>query len=870
MDPGQLFNQLMGGALQPVDNSFILPYHHQQVGHFGVGNDVVLGGWIPGDYSLVDNISGAGLSSQGPMLHPISEFDHVPSTDPSSSGVDGSYFGSDYAALDLTPGASQAQAWFNKDAVLAGTDVRALAAQPVPTFSQDTLNWPVALISSGDVSNDLIQANTADIGFVTATLEDGLRAWSPPLGLDLGNVPLRQCIPGICQPEFGMYQEHDSTIPEPAATNTALPLIPIVDWTHGPPIHDSRRRKKVRKKTRSNAQLSPTRPTGERAKGIDWASWLPKLQHWYIEEGHTAEELAFSMWAIMGQQVATRTLQNNFSKQPGFQKNGKTGVQAMESLKKKRKRPAHSLPDKDELKSFFTFTRRLSIKLITDKEGIIRSPSSSDEPYVHQFKMLHAIDGLVKMFFDTKRPKSRSTAATSFVPSRGTANDFDGWQMIYHRCVCLKTVLGASRRIGAMFIRLLRLILDDVYEITKLRTPNFLVYLWRICMALMLPIRGRWPLGNYLLPRIFLLHIKSAFERVMKPNEIDDSVLLIDSLLRVLDSSPLHFKATLGIGCWKVLAMMGEMMGRDHIGLIAMGMNGLGNWPRHLSVDEERLQSRCNDLVVGFDSERHSIPTAMDDLYYYVSAMFDRASDKIPDSVTEITAKLRAVTRELLCRSDDTTYDSIARAFALSTEKLAFHHIFTKSNLYKQNSPQREEAFSAMDDAIEILRHRDVDCRINALQLSCRLWRWSRAAIPHSTDGKIRSQKESARASHIAQSIGQTVVPGAGRGFSNYLQRRKECKQIFSSLVLDVWTNKYLLAELEGKRPVKPRDLSLDTPNQNKKAQVVPTQAVSSASPEERTCCHCSELFGSRNLLFRHAKEQHPEKWGQGVGRMPS
>ena len=563
-------------------------------------------------------------------------------------------------------------------------------------------------------------------------------------------------------------------------------------------------------------------------------------------------------------------MQNHFSKQPEFQKNGKAGVQAIESREKKRKRPAHSLPNKDELEPFFTFTRRLPIKLITDKEGIIQPPSPSNEPYLHQFRMLHAIDGLVKMFFDTMRPKGWSVATASFVPSRRTANDPDEWQLIYHRCVSLQEVLGASRRIGAMFIRLLRLILDGVHEMTKLRTPSFLLYLWRICMALMLPIRGRWPQGNNLLPRIFLLHIKSAFERVRKPNKIDYSVLIIDSLLSVLDSSPLHFRATLGIGCWKALDMMGEMMGRDHIVLIAMGMNGLGHWSRDLTVDEERLQSRCDELVVGFDPERHSISTAIDDIYHYISAMFDRTSDKVPDSAIEITTKLRVVTRELLRRSGDTTYDSIARAFALSTEKLAFHHIFTGSNLYKQNSRQREEAFSAMDDAIEILRHRDVDCRINALKVSCKLYRWYHAAIPHTRDGKIRAQKESARASQISQSIGQTVVPGTGRGFYNYLQRRKRCKKIFSSLVLDVWTNKYLLAQLEGKRQVKPRDSSLDAPNKNKKVKSVPAQAVSPASPEKRTCCHCSQLFSSRNLLFRHAKEQHPEKWGQGVGRVPS
>src|SRR3569833_3710715 len=92
-------------------------------------------------------------------------------------------------------------------------------------------------------------------------------------------------------------------------------------------------------------------------------------------------------------------MQNHFSKQPEFQKNGKAGVQAIESREKKRKRPAHSLPNKDELEPFFTFTRRLPSKLITDKECIIQPPSPSNEPYLHQFRMLHAIDGLVKMFF---------------------------------------------------------------------------------------------------------------------------------------------------------------------------------------------------------------------------------------------------------------------------------------------------------------------------------------------------------------------------------------------------------------------------------------------------------------------------------------
>jgi len=243
MDPGQLFNQLMHGAPQPVDNSFILPSHYQHVGHFDVGNDLVLEGWPYGNYSLVDNISGADLSSRGPMLHPVSEFDHAPGTDPSSLGVDGGYSVSGYATLDLTPGVSGAQTFFNNVAVPTGTDVWAPAVQPFPTFNQGPPTWPVAPISLGHTSSDFIQADAADIGSATAMLEDGFRTWPPPLGLDLNTAPLRKHIPGICQPQFEMYQEHDGAIPGPAETNTAPPLIPIVDLTLAPTSHYRPRRK---------------------------------------------------------------------------------------------------------------------------------------------------------------------------------------------------------------------------------------------------------------------------------------------------------------------------------------------------------------------------------------------------------------------------------------------------------------------------------------------------------------------------------------------------------------------------------------------------------------------------------------------------
>lgn len=234
MEPGQLSNQTISGAPQPVNNLCIPLYTHQEIAHSSVGNELLLDGWWPGDYSL----SGIHPCPHVPTPHPVSESDHPTGTAPGYSVVNGDYVGWGYCKLDLPPGASGAQEAFNNFDVQAGTGFQAPEMQSTATFNQNTATLLTAPISLGSAGGDFIQANTIDIGFVTATFDGGFHG-SLPVGSNPNTVLPRQYVPDIHEPVLGVHEEHDSVL-GPAVTNTAKPLIPIVEFTHAP-RQDSRR-----------------------------------------------------------------------------------------------------------------------------------------------------------------------------------------------------------------------------------------------------------------------------------------------------------------------------------------------------------------------------------------------------------------------------------------------------------------------------------------------------------------------------------------------------------------------------------------------------------------------------------------------------
>ncbi|KAK0720996.1 hypothetical protein B0H67DRAFT_553066 [Lasiosphaeris hirsuta] len=638
-----------------------------------------------------------------------------------------------------------------------------------------------------------------------------------------------------------------------------------------------------RKKDKPRATRPPEEPRprkqGRQERGRTRADWKPvwgdHVRHLYIEENHTAQEVAFEMEVLHGVRDAFKPCQ--LSKHPGFRKNATDRTQdGRQALATKRRRPAASLPKsgaKDtspvfQLRSYLQLKSHLPINIV---------PSAAGEQCHHQHKMLHTIHALVQGIFDTKKKDVVQPVGAEYRSA---------WQLLYDKCLGFAAVCGGGTGGRANF--LYNQILEQLRKLPELRDYMFLIYIWKICLSMSaMRFPGRTDTNRFIFLQMFLMRLRSAFTDVAGGQQQPHSeVVLLECLFRVLSSSPQHFKTTLGIGCWKAMNMIGSMIGHEHTLILAMGVYCIKHWKNNFEVNVERLEPQYKLLLDQQEDAQRPSEDQAAVLYGYASTLLQKQDrsrgEKILDSTAEYAARLLALTAEpcrTAARARSLRYDVTTRAFAFASELVANHRLETQVSRETRDFSTRGHTFSTpMDQAIEVLRNGDLECRVRAAELSKRLAIWLKSYCPGDKvssackrpNGRVRGpmgKQEKQRTREILSAIGQMPVPvhavrqPSGEKAANQNNRwrnkqRRVRKAVLQDLV-EVGQADGVVAVSQGP------ERSLRGKKEREPAHLQPPAAnPSPCDAKSRTCLHCCEMFPSRNDLFRHlgsgCLERHP------------
>lgn len=379
-----------------------------------------------------------------------------------------------------------------------------------------------------------------------------------------------------------------------------------------------------------------------------------------------------------------------------------------------RLRPASSAPKIEATLRLFKW----------DAEGLNRTPSLSAGPYVCQYKIFHAIDGFVKGLFGSGH-KSWTANVTSFIPPPGETDSSRAWQLIFDTVSGVAIVSDGI--IGPKAFYLLELALVRLKTAARKRDPNFLLYFWSICFTLSgIRYHSSRYFCEFIFLRVFLLRLRDEFLRFTRRPK-DPLVVLVDSSIGILDSTPGHLRLTLGLGCWKTVDTFASMIGHDHAIVLNMGMHHTKSWKRRFKCHLPEIESRYETLLKSQAAYTVSeLETRISLMYDYVYALSKRKNETIP--VWIWATELRSLTIDacrLAAEAGDLKFDLTTRAFAFASETLSFYFIETwkddDKNLHEEN---HVDSFRYMDEAINILQRGDLECQLRAISCSKQLTVW--------------------------------------------------------------------------------------------------------------------------------------------------
>lgn len=464
---------------------------------------------------------------------------------------------------------------------------------------------------------------------------------------------------------------------------------------------------------------------------------------------------------------------------------------------------------------------------------------------------------------------------------------------------------GTLSRLKVLFDR----VLSEVKATEYFCDPHMLLYIWKVCDALMSVILdGKTWLKKYILVGVFLQSLRLRL-RDLGFQGSDHLMVLVDSLFHILNSTPLDLKKSLGLGCWKFMEILGSQIGNDHFIVLNIGMYCNRTWGNIWGLmDVEALQARYKHylpltnggyrppiattiheqeggLMGDAQLERiemlHMSGLALSDVLRTLKAK--RSDDQT--RTYQITLLLNLTDRVCLelvnlaqgpCRQEadqgKLKYTTATRALAFALEQLAsdLHEKATTEELdvrkrnkirkrrnearkrarlgllrAPENDPEAAITFSInpdditnmyrfMDEAIEILRKGDKDCKLKAAQLSRRLMSWmktySQGEIQANRRGRSKGQyymNERDRAREILASI----FPA-----DKSETKKQERTRFHKGVVKDANMEEAKTVQVV----VKPRR------NREKMTEKAPTPLPL----ENRTCQNCEEAFESRNKLF--------------------
>jgi hypothetical protein len=277
----------------------------------------------------------------------------------------------------------------------------------------------------------------------------------------------------------------------------------------------------------------------------------------------------------------------------GFKKNGNAQNQSQTTQtteKVARRRKAVALPKTTGSGSFFEMVHR---NRNTQPSPI---PSISTEPYVHQYRIFHVIDGVGKSTLASKKPWT--TNMTEFVPPNGAENRRStSWQSVSDKFSNIATL--SKTRVAGTVKSLLKDASLELSKATESRDPSFLIYFWRICVDLSgIRLHSRTYFGEFVFLRVFLRHLRDLFLQ-SSGNPKDDLVVFVESFFQIVEHTPRDLTVTLGLSCWKTIHMFGDMISHEHP--IVLNMVGFctKHWKSKFKVDEDTLDLKYKSL---FDS----------------------------------------------------------------------------------------------------------------------------------------------------------------------------------------------------------------------------------------------------------------------------
>ncbi|KIW98766.1 uncharacterized protein Z519_00429 [Cladophialophora bantiana CBS 173.52] len=572
---------------------------------------------------------------------------------------------------------------------------------------------------------------------------------------------------------------------------------------HQPRIPVQFRRYPPRRRRKDNSVEKP-----QPVERGNWERWRKALYHAYVEENRTMKEVVSEMSSILHFNKAVSTCRKVIKKWPEFRKN-KIGEHV---ARNPRRRSAARLPKPPKTTNLLSLPKRVSTK---PNAQLVQIPSILEEPYSNQRRMFNSINVFAQSLFGAKtRPWKYST--TTFTPPTGVTDSSAAWQLVLDTCLGIVTV--SEGRVGGKVQFLLKNLFVALDAATQSRDPNFLSQFWRICVCL-LRIRphSRAHAKQFSFLRVFLLRLKGGFLKFCG-NTKDPLVEFVDSLIRVLESSPRDLKATLGLTCSKAIETLGDMIGKEHFIVVNMTSDCLRHWnsmfradkklpeePPEESLDseislEELLESRYQSLLRSCDPNEVDLQITL--LYEYINAM--SKGKYVSEIVAGHADQLRGLTVGR-CRAEaeqnNLRHTLTTRAFAFSSELLAKYHLETweKGRPGRGRSP--DDISDLLDEAIEILRRGDIACQLQAAHCSRRLAVWFKTFYPgdklrsksHRAKG-AKAQAEKRRTSEIMSCIKKEpcVIPreglpvGAKRGSRNNRWRRKQIaeRDLFLSALL--------------------------------------------------------------------------------------
>ncbi|KAF5627434.1 hypothetical protein F52700_8360 [Fusarium sp. NRRL 52700] len=615
-------------------------------------------------------------------------------------------------------------------------------------------------------------------------------------------------------------------------------------------------------KSRVQSKKKSAEQEGPKNRDEKWEPWRETIKYLKLEQGHTFPEVAFEMSSIHG----------------------------------------------------FKFACKVDAQRYLSDNRLLQVPSVSSEPYVFQYKILHAIDSLVKMLFDQKGRYKWSSSRTTLTLSNQFLEDsatksLAAWQSLYDKCRGIEALheghvmKGTLSRLKLLFDR----VLSQVKATEFTCDPHMLLYIWKVCDALMSVILdGKIWVKKYILVSVFLQSLRLRL-RSLGFKGSDHLMVLVDSLFSVLNSTPLDLKKSLGLGCWKFLEILGSQIGNDHLVVLNLGMYCNRTWGNIWGlVDVEELQARYKPYLplrngghrppIAITAPEHNSASMSDEqleriemLHMSGLALSDvlstlkakRSNDRTrAHQITLLLSLIDSVCLELVdlaqhpCRQEATQgrlkYTTVARALAFALEQLAYdlHEKATTEELdvrkrkrirkhrnqakkrarlgqlresdseaavrFSTNPGDITNIYRFMDEAIEILRRGDKDCRLRAAQLSRKLMSWmktySQGEIQANRRGRSKGQhykNERDRAREILASI----FPG-----EKIESKKQERAQFHQSVVKNVNMEEAKAVQVV----IRPRR------DREKKTEKAPAPLPL----KERKSRDCGEVFGSRNRLF--------------------